>query len=116
MPELLCEHLEAQWRQRFGSLIKGGTSLISMVPMVGMAAGMAGMIAGQAASVAAGAAMSSSIKAKDDVSFEYRLMPAGATQALIAKVEQIEGDGRRRGCHYSFSRGPRRSDAHGCQE
>jgi hypothetical protein len=72
----------------FGSLMKGGTSLISMVPMVGMAGGMAGMVAGQAASDAAGAALSSSIKAKDDVSFEYKLMPTGATQALIAKVEK----------------------------
>jgi hypothetical protein len=71
-----------------GSLMKGGTSLISMVPMVGMAGGMAGMVAGQAASVAAGAAMTSSIKAKDDVSFEYRLMPTGATQPLVAKVEK----------------------------
>jgi hypothetical protein len=74
----------------FGSLMKGGTSLISMVPMVGMAGGMAGMVAGQAASVAAGAAMSSSIKAKDDVSFEYKLMPADATQALLAKVEKAK--------------------------
>src|ERR1700724_2841574 len=71
-----------------GSLKNGGTSLISMVPMVGMAGGRPGMVAAQAASAAAGAAMSSSIKAKDDVSFEYKLMPAGATQALIAKLEK----------------------------
>ncbi len=73
-----------------GSLMKGGSSLMSMVPMVGMAGGMAGMIAGQTASVAAGAVLSGSVKAKDEVSFEYRLLPLGTAQPLIAKSERAK--------------------------
>ncbi len=69
----------------FGMLQKA-MPFASMIPMVGMAGGMAGAVAGTAAGAAmSGAAgMTGSIKAKSEVTLEYRLLAAGSSAPVLA--------------------------------
>lgn len=82
----------------FGKFMKAAGPMSSMIPMAGMAGGAGGMIAGQAAGAAAQIAAQSAqeqamnqlagfngqIKSKDDVSVDYRLVPAGQEQPKLA--------------------------------
>ena len=69
-----------------GFLKKAGP-LASMVPMVGMI-GSAGAIAGMAAStaVSGAAGVASSVKAKSEVTLDYKLMALGNTTAVVANT------------------------------
>lgn len=73
----------------FGSMLSKAAPMASMIPMVGMAGGMAGAMAGAMAGQVASTAimtassLSSGVKAKDEVTFEFKLMsPDNATAAL----------------------------------
>lgn len=79
-----------------GSMLVKAAPLASMIPMVGMGAGigvmMSGAIAGQMASTAmlSAASLASGVKAKDDVTFEYRLVAPGAPTPLLAKTDKLK--------------------------
>jgi len=73
----------------FGSMLSKAAPMASMIPMVGMAGGMAGVMAGAMAGQVASTAimtasnLSTGVKAKDEVTFEFKLIaPANATPAL----------------------------------
>jgi hypothetical protein len=66
--------------------LKGASSMMSMIPMAGAATGAAGAIAATAAASAAAsgaASMSSNVKAKNDVTFEYHMLAPGNTTPVL---------------------------------
>jgi hypothetical protein len=66
--------------------LKGASSMMSMIPMAGAATGAAGAIAATAAASAAAsgaATMSSQVKAKNDVTFEYHIFTPGNTIPVL---------------------------------
>ncbi len=66
-------------------LLKKAMPVASMIPMVGLAGGLAGMAAGAAASTAAGAAsVANTVKAKSEVTFEYKVLATGSGESVIA--------------------------------
>ncbi|MDQ6664547.1 MAG: hypothetical protein M3Z23_09150 [Acidobacteriota bacterium] len=67
-------------------MLRGAMAVASMVPMVGGMASMGGMIAAQAASVALSTASiaSGTVKAKSEVTFEYKLTPVGSDKPVLA--------------------------------
>jgi hypothetical protein len=74
-----------------GFLKKAGP-MASMIPMVGMTSGVTGAMAGAAASTAmAGAAsVASTIKAKSEVTFDYKLIASGNATAILANTEKAK--------------------------
>jgi len=68
--------------------LKGASQISRMVPMLSAAHGAAGAIAGVAAeSVVSGiAAAASMVKAKSEVSFEYKLMAVGSPAPVLSDV------------------------------
>jgi hypothetical protein len=75
------------------SMLKKVGSMSSMVPGVGMMTGsMTGaMTAAAASSVMTGAASAAStVKAKSDVTFEYKLIAPGADKPLVANTEKVK--------------------------
>ncbi len=79
----------------FGSILKNTAPVVGMIPMVGMAGGaagaMAGVIAGQVASAAITAAvLAESVKSKDEITFEYRLIAPGAATPLLANTSKAK--------------------------
>ena len=82
-------------KQKAGSglgFLKGISQMSNVIPMVSAARGMAGTIAGAAAgtvlSGVAGAA--SMVKAKSEVSFEYRLMAAGSPAPVLSDIAKAK--------------------------
>ncbi len=73
-------------------MLKKAMPMASMIPMVGMAGGMAGMVAGSAAGVAmSGAAgMAGGVKAKSEVSFDYKLMMPGNETPVLANTAKAK--------------------------
>jgi len=66
-------------------LLKKAMPMASMIPMVGLAGGLAGVAAGATASTAAGAAsVANTVKAKSEVTFEYKLLATGSGESVIA--------------------------------
>ena len=67
------------------SMLRSAAPMLSMVPMVGMAAGVGGMIAGQAASVAlsGGVNAASAVKAKSELTLAYRLIRPGVATPVV---------------------------------
>ncbi len=78
-------------KQKSGSglgFLKGVSQMSNVIPMLGAARGVAGTIAGAAAgtvlSGVAGAA--SMVKAKSEVSFEYKLMAIGSPAPILSDI------------------------------
>ena len=67
------------------AMLRTAAPMLSMVPMVGMAAGVGGMIATQAAGVAlsGGVNAASAIKAKSELTLTYKLLRPGATNPVM---------------------------------
>jgi hypothetical protein len=77
-------------------LLRTAASMASMVPMVGMAAGAAGAIAGMAGgSALGGIAQASSLKAKSDIVFDYKLNAAAGNTTVLAETlnAKVKADG-----------------------
>lgn len=84
-------YLALSAKQKGGSglgFLRGAAQMSNVIPMLGAAHGAVGTIAGAAAgtvlSGAAGAA--SMVKAKSDVSFEYKLMAAGSSAPALSDI------------------------------
>ena len=79
----------------FAKLMAVAGPATSMIPMVGMAGGMAGVIAGGTA-MGAASGMSGMIHAKDEVTFEYAMLPlngqAKLANSLKAKAKSAGED------------------------
>ena len=71
----------------FGMLQKA-MPIASMIPMVGAVGGMATMIAGSAAGAAIGSAasLSSGVKAKSEITYDYKLLAAGNSTPVLANT------------------------------
>jgi hypothetical protein len=72
--------------------LKKAAPMAHMIPMVGMAGGVAGAVAGAAAgtAVAGAASVASTVKAKSEVTFEYKLMVPGNTTPVLANTEKAK--------------------------
>ena len=66
-------------------MLRNAAPMLSMVPMVGAAAGIGGAIASQAASVAVseGASAAAAIKAKSELTVAYKLFRPGVASPLL---------------------------------
>ncbi len=78
-------------KQKSGSglgFLKGASQMSNLIPMLGAAHGAAGTIAGAAAgTVLSGvAAATSMVKAKSEVSLEYRLIAAGSPLPVLSDI------------------------------
>jgi hypothetical protein len=73
-------------------MFKKAMPMASMIPMVGMAGGVAGMVASSAAGVAmsSAAGIAGGVKAKSEVSFEYKLMALGNTTPVLANASKAK--------------------------
>lgn len=72
--------------------LRGAQSMTSMVPMIGMS-GRTGAVVGQVAAQTAvnfAGQLASSVKAKSEVSFDYRLVSPGNTTPLVANAEKMK--------------------------
>lgn len=75
-------------------LLKKAGPISSMIPMLGMAGGVTGAVAGAAAGTAAGtaaaaaASVASTVKAKSEVTFDYKLMVPGNATPVLANTEK----------------------------
>jgi hypothetical protein len=69
-----------------GGLLRAALPLASMIPMVGMAAGVAGAVATTAAASAAagGASVAGTVRAKNEVSFDYQLIALGDANPVLS--------------------------------
>ena len=86
---VICSALSAKQKGGAGlGFLKGVSQMSNVIPMLGAARGAAGTIAGAAAgavlSGVAGAA--SMVKAKSEISFEYRLIAAGSSAPVLSDV------------------------------
>lgn len=70
------------------AMLRTAAPMLSMVPMVGMAAGIGGMIATQAAGAAlsGGVGAASAIKAKSELTLSYKLLRPGATAPVVSNT------------------------------
>jgi hypothetical protein len=91
----LAQH--AQKKGGFG-MLKGARAMSGMVPVVGMSGRTGAVVAQVAAQTAVGVAseMSSNVKAKSDISFEYRLAAPGSDAPAASNAEHVkaESDGQ----------------------
>jgi hypothetical protein len=71
------------------SFLKNAGPLAGMIPMVGMAGGAAGAVGGAIAgtAVASAAGVASTIKAKSEVTFDFKLMASGIAMPVLANME-----------------------------
>ena len=69
-----------------GGFLRAALPMASMIPMVGMAAGAAGAVATTAAASAAagGAGVAGTVKAKNEVSFDYQLIAPGDANPVLS--------------------------------
>jgi hypothetical protein len=76
----------------FGGFLKGASQMASVAPMIGGAHGAGGAIAGAAAgTVLSGAGgMASSVKAKSEVTLDYKLFAAGNTTPRLADAPKAK--------------------------
>jgi hypothetical protein len=86
--DLLVYSSMSQKKQVGGGLFKNAKSMANMIPMVGMVNGMGGMIAATTAATAASqaATLSSGIRAKSDVTLEYKISALGNATPLLSKT------------------------------
>jgi hypothetical protein len=74
------------------SLLRGASAMSGVIPAVGMAGGLTGAVASSAANAAINGAvsLSSGVKAKSEVSLEYRLSQVGSTSAVASNVVRLK--------------------------
>jgi hypothetical protein len=85
---------QAQKRSGGFSLLKNAHAMTGMVPVLGMT-GRTGALVGQAAAQTAvnlAAEVSAGVKAKSEVSLEYRLIAPGAASPALANTEKAKAD------------------------
>jgi hypothetical protein len=97
---VLYANLTQQAQKKTGGfgLLKNARAMTGMVPVIGMT-GRAGAMVGQAAAqtaISLAGEISTSVKAKSEVSLEYRLVAPGATTPAAANTEKVkaESDGQ----------------------
>jgi hypothetical protein len=88
--EKACDYVvySAMTQKKSGGmgLLRGASTLMSVIPVAGAARGVAGAIAASATASAAAsgvASMSSQVKAKNDVTLEYHMFAAGNTTPVL---------------------------------
>ncbi len=87
--------LSAKYKAGSGlGFLRGAAQLSNMIPMLGAAHGAVGTIAGAAAgTVLSGVAGAvSMVKAKSEVSFEYKLIASGSSAPVLSDVVKIKAD------------------------
>lgn len=95
---ILSAGLTQQQKKSGLGFLKNAQSMAGMVPVIGMA-GRAGAVVGQAAAqtaISMAGQLASGVKAKSEVTLEYRLAVPGAVSPLVANTEKIkaESDGQ----------------------
>jgi hypothetical protein len=73
-------------------MLKKVAPMASMIPMVGMAGGMTGAMAGAMAgsAVSGMAGVASTVKARSEITFEYRLMASGNASPVLANAIKVK--------------------------
>ncbi len=88
----------SQKRGRGLGFLRSAQSMTSMIPVIGMAGGTRAIV-GQAAAmtaISAASQLSSVVKAKSEVAFQYQLVAPGVASPLIASTDKVkaESDGQ----------------------
>jgi hypothetical protein len=89
---VLYSDISQQLRGGAMGFLKKAGPLSSMIPGIGMMGGMTGAVAGAVAStaVAGAASAASTVKAKAEITFDYKLLASGNTTAILANTAKAK--------------------------